>query len=76
MNPDKRILDPNQPSFSEKNDFQKFHDEMRDLNRRSFVRIEKGTVVRDKIADRPKGKLAQKAAKRERVRQRKEAQNA
>ena len=58
----------------EKNEFQRFHDEMRQLRRRAFVRRDKGTYVREKT-DAPKGKKAIRAAKRKRVRQMKEAAN-
>lgn len=59
----------------EKNDFQSFHDEMRRLNRRGWRRRDTGTYVREKIEGKPKGKKAIRAAKRERVRQMKEASN-
>lgn len=70
------ILDLKRPSSGGKNEFQEFQDSMRKLNRRVFVRIDKSTYVRPEDQKKIKGKTAKRAAKRERVRQLKESQNA
>jgi hypothetical protein len=70
------IFDPHRPSEGGKNEFQQFQESMRKLNRRCFVRIDKSTYIRPEDQKKIKGKSAKRAAKRERVRQLKESQNA
>lgn len=54
--------------------FREFHDELRKIRRRGFRRVETGTYIKPTAEGEIKGKLAIKAAKRERVRQMKAEQ--